>query len=172
MDSASIAAHVTTASAHPLTTLQLDVDVEMLLSRWRAVANEKARAHATSYFKYRVLAGVTAGASIVLSTVSGISTIVVTAALVDPTMTVAIVSGCVSLVAGSLVALSRSFGLEEKAHLHNQFGGQYCEIANDIDREEALRGVGAQSFASVAELVKNVNDRLDRLDLGAPPLSC
>lgn len=144
-------------------------DIEVL-QRWKSEAIKMSEGHKKAFELYRVLNTVANATTIGLSSCSGICTVVLAAALIDPTFTIAIVSGVTSVAVGGLLSIVKMMSFSEKMTLHERFSADFAELARDISQEHSLRLMGKSQYSDPAEFMKIVNDRLDRLGLMAPSL--
>ena len=148
-----------------------DRDELGLLRKWRENCKCMAANHRKSYEIYKWLDHACMGTGIMLSGCSGICTIVLTASLITGPV-IPIVAGVVSVLVGSIVALAKSGGFQEKMLLHNQSAADYAEIARDIQQEYTLRELGKSQYADVSEFIKQVGERIDRLEYTSLPEAC
>ena len=148
-----------------------DVYELALLRKWRESCKSMASGHKKSFEIYKWLDHACMGTGIMLSGCSGICTIVLTASLVTGPV-IPIVAGVVSVLVGSIIALAKSGGFQEKMLLHNQSAADYAEIARDIQQEYTLRELGKSQYADVSEFIKQVGERIDRLEYTSLPEAC
>jgi hypothetical protein len=146
---------------------QEDPEDTAILREWREECDRAAVENAKLSKMYRVMGNCCAGFSIGISATSGVATIALAAVALAPTIMVPIVTGVASIVVGSLVAVGKSLGFEEKMHAHAEHSAAFSEMARDIRLEATLRRMGKSQYADVGEFLKSINDRLDRLSARA-----
>ena len=148
-----------------------DIDELSLLKKWRENCKSMAASHNRSYRIYKWLDHACMGTCIMLSSCTGICTIVLTASLITGPV-IPIVSGCLSIVVGSILALAKTGDFAEKMLLHNQSAADYAEIGRDIKQEYTLRELGKSQYADISEFVKIIGDRIDRLEATSLHKAC
>ena len=137
-----------------------------LLEKWKRDCKAAADMHRKAYRLYKTGSHICSSVSIGLSSISGIVTIVLTATLAAPP--IAIVSGVASVAVSTILAVGSAMDLEQKMHLHNQYANFYGELVRDIQQEHTLRKLGRSQYQDIAEFIKIVSDKLDRLEMNEP----
>lgn len=141
-----------------------------LLTKWRYNANVQKTFHSRSYSYFKRLADATAVVSVSISLLVGCFNLAY--GIVGPTEaeSASVVSGCLSLCAGSIVGVANSLGWAEKSAQHNHYAARYGEISRDINTEAMLKRMDDGTFASEAEFIKHISAQLDRIEENAPTI--
>lgn len=141
-----------------------------LLDKWRAHAKRLKRMHgaAAAFFKRRADAALFTTVFLSL----GVGCLNLTFGIGRPeaaTGVPAIVSGCLSLLSGSVTALNSGLEWPNKAERHDDFEARYGEVVRDINTECTLRHMHDDAvFASEAEFIRHMSTEMNRLEESAP----
>lgn len=151
----------------------LDSVVEIenaLLAKWRINSKIQKRLHHAAYGHFKWLADTATFTTVLLSLGVGCLNLVF-GLTTGPVNTPAVVSGCLSLLSGSIVGLANTMRWTEKHCLHDEYAARYSEVVRDINTESMLATLDAGGvYANESEFIKHVSSLLDRLEQNAPSI--
>jgi hypothetical protein len=118
-----------------------------LLEKWRTHAKELERLHGVSYSLFKGRADKTLFTTIALSL--GVGCLYLTYGIEQPPTTTkipAIVNGCLSLLSGSVAAVSTGLNGPNKVERHNDYSSRFGEFFRDIITKCTLRHLNDVKF--------------------------
>jgi hypothetical protein len=142
-----------------------------LLEKWRAHEKrlKRLRLHGASYSLFKGRADMALFTTVALSL--GVGCLNLTYGIGQPSATTeipAIVSGCLSLLSGSVAAVNRGFEWPNKAERHNDFSSRFGEVVWDINTECTLRHPNYVKFNLEGDFIRHTGNVMSRLEENAP----
>jgi hypothetical protein len=147
-------------------SVESDPEDITLLKRFREDCKQRQLAHRKAFRTYKLLHHLCSTFGLGVSACSGVITVVLASTLVASPL--AIISGVTSIAVGSLLAVEKACGFQEKMILHEQHSALYSEVVRDIQTEHSLRLIGMSQYSNVGEFIKQISERLARLEINAP----
>jgi hypothetical protein len=140
-----------------------------LLEKWRAHAKKLKRLHEESYSFFKGRADISLFATVALSL--GVGCLNLTYGIGQPSATTgvpAIVSGCLSLLSGSVAAVNWGLEWPNKAERHNDYSSRFGEVVRDINTECTLRLLNNAEYMSEGDFIRHTSNVMSRLEENAP----
>ena len=140
-----------------------------LLEKWRTHAKKLKRLHEDSYCFFKGRADMALFTTVALSL--GVGCLNLTYGIGQPSATTgvpAIVSGCLSLLSGSVAAVNRGLEWPNKAERHNDYSSRFGEVVRDINTECTLRLLNNAEYTSEGDFIRHTSNVMSRLEENAP----
>jgi hypothetical protein len=134
-----------------------------------ARAREKAQALAWGFLFFNGRADMALFTTVALSL--GVGCLNLTYGIGQPSATTgipAIVSGCLSLLSGSVAAVNRGLEWPNKAERHNDYSSRFGDVVWDINTECTLRHLNDADYNSEGGFIRHTSNVMSRLEENAP----
>jgi hypothetical protein len=140
-----------------------------LLEKWRAHAKKFKRLHGASNSFFKGSADMALFTTVAVSL--GVGCLNLAYGIGQPSSTAgipAIVSGCLSLLIGSVAAVNRGLEWPSKAERHNDYSSRFVEVVRDINTECTLRHLNNAKHTSEGDFIRHTSNVMSRLEENAP----
>jgi hypothetical protein len=143
-------------------TVQVD---NPLLEKWRTHATRLKRMHQAAHSLFKGRTDMSLFTSVALSL--GVGCLNLTYGIGQPSATTGVSvigSGYLSLLSGSVSALSNGLEWPNKAERHDNYASQFGEVVRDINTECTLRRVQDAEYASEGDSIRYMSTEMNRLE--------
>jgi hypothetical protein len=140
-----------------------------LLEKWRTHAKRAKRMHGAAATLFKARADMALYSTLFLSLGVGCLNLTFGIGRAEAATGVpAIVSGCLSLLSGSVTALNSGLQLPIKAERHDHSNSRFGEVVRDINTECSLRHLHDAEYASEGDFLRHISSEMSRLEESAP----
>jgi hypothetical protein len=144
-----------------------------LLNEWMLFARQNKLIHDAARQHYSCLSNAGLITAVILGSAGGLVNILlgtVTASSGAVINVSQVALGFVSILSAAIVSIVKQLGWEQLSHTHTEYAAHYGELDRLIGAERTIARISDSAFASVGDLIKRVQEELDRFEEGAPTI--
>lgn len=145
-------------------------NVRILLLHWVHVCREQCTLHSMCRSYYRFWENTMFMVSIVLSSATGISSLINPEDDDTNSRPVRIIFGIIGIISSVMMTIYRQLNLNELACSHDFYSTEYNKLKDDISMNLLLNDTSHKMFANLQEYVKRCKSNLSSLNERSPPI--